>query len=84
MLLTYGVVASDVPDCETDFLIACSLFLAISWCGEFTGAHVNPAVSLGLWVNSRYSNIMSYVLAQLSGAFVGALFGTGSLTQPTW
>lgn len=46
MLLTYGVVCSDIEGCPTDFFIACSLFLAISWAGEFTGGHVNPAVTL--------------------------------------
>lgn len=76
MLLTYGVVVADVPGSETDFLIACSLFLAISWCGEFTGGHVNPAVSLGLWIYEKYDHLWSYIIAQFAGALTGAIFGT--------
>jgi glycerol uptake facilitator-like aquaporin len=76
LLLTYGVVCSDIDSAPTDFFIACSLFLAISWCGEFTRAHVNPAVSLGIWISQRYPLIISYVLAQILGGFIGSMLGT--------
>jgi|JI6StandDraft_1071083.scaffolds.fasta_scaffold04498_9 glycerol uptake facilitator-like aquaporin len=75
IILTYGVVCSNIEACPTDFFIACSQFLAISWCGEFTNAHVNSAVSVGLWVAAPYHHILSYLLAEFSGGFVGSLLG---------
>lgn len=46
--------------------------------GPISGCHLNPAVSLGLWVGGRFDgrDLLPYVLAQLIGAVVagGALF----------
>ena len=38
--------------------------------GHISGCHLNPAVSVGLWVSGRFSakDLVPYVLAQLSGA----------------
>jgi glycerol uptake facilitator protein len=41
-----------------------------------SGAHLNPAVTLGLWADGHsglsFSNIIAYLLGEFSGAFVGA------------
>ncbi len=44
--------------------------------GPVSGAHFNPAVSLGLALNGRFakSKVVPYVGAQVLGAFVAALF----------
>lgn len=44
--------------------------------GPVSGAHFNPAVSLGLAFNGRFakSKVVPYVLAQVIGATVAALF----------
>ena len=42
--------------------------------GPISGAHFNPAVSVGLWAGGRFpgSHIAPYVLAQVVGGIVGA------------
>jgi aquaporin Z len=42
--------------------------------GPTSGGHFNPAVSLGLWAGGRFprERLLSYIGAQLAGAFVGA------------
>jgi glycerol uptake facilitator protein len=42
--------------------------------GQFTGAHLNPAVTLGLWVNGTIDGgvIYKYFIGEFLGAFIGA------------
>src|SRR4051794_10091502 len=42
--------------------------------GHISGCHLNPAVSVGLVVAKRFpaSNLLAYVIAQVSGGIVGA------------
>jgi glycerol uptake facilitator protein len=54
------------------FAVMSALFVAIA-CGS-REANINPAVTLGLAVaTGSYSKVVSYSLAQMSGAFVGAI-----------
>lgn len=49
--------------------------LAIYGVGRISGAHINPAVTLALFVNGDLPGelVLGYMLAQLAGAFVGAI-----------
>ncbi|MBK8291692.1 MAG: aquaporin family protein [Flammeovirgaceae bacterium] len=49
--------------------------LAIYAVGEFSGAHLNPAVTLGLAINGdfEWSMVLGYIISQLAGSFVGAI-----------
>lgn len=42
--------------------------------GSISGAHLNPAVSLGLWAAGKFpaKDLMPYIGAQLGGALIGA------------
>jgi glycerol uptake facilitator protein len=45
------------------------------WCvGEASGAHLNPAVTLGLFAAGQFASekVAGYLIAQFAGAFVGA------------
>ena len=53
------------------FAVMCGIFTAVA-CGS-SGAHLNPAVTLGVAVrNHDFSQFLPFVLAQMLGAFVGA------------
>ena len=49
--------------------------IAVSWIGRESGAHINPAVTLGFWLMRKLDlrAAVGYVIAQLLGACVGAL-----------
>lgn len=42
--------------------------------GHISGAHLNPAVSVGLWVGGRFDrkDLIPYILAQVAGGIVAA------------
>src|SRR5690606_8460361 len=52
-----------------------SVSMAIYAVGQFSGAHINPAVTLGLAVTGAFpwDQVAGYFAAQLAGAFVGAV-----------
>ena len=53
------------------FAVMCGVFIA----GPFTGAHLNPAVTLGLAFAGSFpwTDVAGYVVAQLLGGFLGAV-----------
>jgi glycerol uptake facilitator-like aquaporin len=74
MMLVFAVNASTVP-----VGIMLMFFSTILICGPITGGHINPAVTLGVFV-LNYSNAKSnllwlavYWIAQISGAMMGVL-----------
>ena len=52
-----------------------AVFVAV-WCvQDASGAHLNPAVTVGLWAAGKFSlfKVFAYVAAQMIGAFLGAV-----------
>lgn len=53
--------------------------------GHISGCHLNPAVSVGLWVGGRFSakQVLPYILSQVAGGIAGAailyLIASGSV-----
>jgi glycerol uptake facilitator protein len=49
--------------------------LAVYAVGRISGAHLNPAVTLALFVNGDFSadKVMGYMIAQFTGAFAGSV-----------
>lgn len=53
------------------------VLICLCYCiGNISGCHVNPAVSLGVWLSGRmtFKEFIGYVVAQLIGAAIGAGF----------
>ncbi len=52
-----------------------AVFIGVSVAGPYSGAHLNPAVSIGLAVANKFdwALVPGYVLAQFIGAMLGAL-----------
>ena len=53
------------------FAVMCGVFIA----GPYSGAHLNPAVSLGLAIAGSFAwaEVLPYIVAQMLGGFLGAL-----------
>ena len=49
--------------------------LAIYAVGRFSGAHLNPAITVALWAAGDFEAglVVGYILAQFTGAFAGAV-----------
>jgi aquaporin Z len=60
----------------TGFLFGCvGASIAVSHVGKESGAHINPAVTLGFWLMQKLDSrtALGYVFAQLVGAYLGCL-----------
>lgn len=51
-----------------------SVFVGVVVAGPYSGAHLNPAVTIGLAIAGKFAwaNVLPYVVAQMLGAFLGA------------
>lgn len=58
-----------------------AVFFGVFAVGAYSGAHINPAVSFGLWVDTLLGGgsgfgtgqLLAYIAAQMIGAFLGAV-----------
>ena len=52
-----------------------AVFIGVTVAGPYSGAHLNPAVTLGLAIVGKFpwASVLSYIAAQLIGAFIGAI-----------
>ena len=53
------------------FAVMCGVFIA----GPISGAHLNPAVTLGLAATGKFawSGVCGYIITQMIGGFLGAV-----------
>jgi len=75
-----GVVLKGTKSENAGWLTICiawglAVTFAIYAVGNFSGAHLNPAVTIGLAIHGDFdwSMAFGYILSQLGGAFVGAV-----------
>jgi MIP family channel proteins len=56
-----------------------ALAIVVSMTMNISGGHINPAVTIGLWIANRFEGrrVGVYILAQLLGALVGAALVKG-------
>lgn len=69
---TTGGAVTHVGIAITFGLVVMAMIYAL---GDVSGAHLNPAVTIGFWVARRFSGrqVPGYVAAQLAGAFAASL-----------
>ena len=83
ILLGNGVVANvvlkDTKGQDSGWIVitwgwAMAVFVAVFTVAAFSGAHLNPAVSVGLAVAGKFewARVPAYVVAQFLGAFIGS------------
>jgi aquaporin Z len=67
---TFGSV-SHVGIALTFGLVVTAMIYAI---GDVSGAHINPAVTVGFWVSGRFArqSVVPYVMAQIAGALLAS------------
>jgi len=52
-----------------------AVFVAVACVGQYSGAHINPAVTVGLAIAGKFdwALVPTYILAQMIGAFLGSI-----------
>jgi aquaporin Z len=84
VILDFGkgsIVVQILPNAGWRRLITGFLFgttgalIALSPLGKESGAHINPAVTLGFWLMGklRARHVLGYLIAQITGAAIGAV-----------
>lgn len=85
-----AVLAAGIPNVGIGYVgvsvaFGLSVLTMIYAVGHISGAHFNPAVTLGLWVGKRFDSkdVLPYIAAQIIGALLAAtvlyLIASGSL-----
>jgi glycerol uptake facilitator-like aquaporin len=74
-----AVLAATFPDTGIGWLgvslaFGLTVLTMVYAIGPISGAHLNPAVSLGLWIGGRFKarELPGYIIAQVVGGIVGA------------
>lgn len=75
-----NVVTRDTKGAASGWIVittgwALAVFVAVIIAGPYSGAHLNPAVTLGLALagNFPWQDLLPYALCQMAGAFTGAV-----------
>ena len=60
-----------------------AVFVGITVAGPYSGAHLNPAVTIGLAIAGKFAwaNVLSYIGAQMLGPAYGRIFGLGNVLR---
>lgn len=68
----------------TPLAIGFALMVLVYATGHLSGGHLNPAVSLGVWLRGGITagDFFAYVIAQLVGGALGALIGMAVFPAP--
>ncbi|MEG1935336.1 MAG: MIP/aquaporin family protein, partial [Rikenellaceae bacterium] len=75
-----NVVTRDTKGAASGWIVittgwALAVFVGVLIAGPYSGAHLNPAVTLGVAAagNFPWVDVLPYAIAQLTGAFFGAV-----------
>ena len=83
-LLDRPVAGPSYNSVATPLAFGLALLVVVASIGHVSGGHVNPAVTLGLAATGRFPwrYVPAYLLAQLTGALLGALATWATLGTP--
>lgn len=89
LFATHSVARSWIPPAHLRYLLAGMVLggvgglVAITPLGRTSGAHLNPAVSLGLFTEGKMKplDLIAYIVAQLAGATLGTWLGSLAFPQ---
>lgn len=77
--LNSSMIESSIAGVFSSIFISLCLFISIVLAGQFTGGHMNPAVTLGFMMKKEgripILRGLLYMAAQISGAWIGSLMG---------
>lgn len=78
-ILTFSILGSITQQTPTSIIAGITLLLIVYMLGGISGAHVNPAVTAGLWAVKKISSVDAtfYILAQCIGAFAAQFLFLG-------
>tara|TARA_B100001063_G_C16768664_1_gene560170 strand:- start:354 stop:653 length:300 start_codon:yes stop_codon:yes gene_type:complete len=75
-----AIFAAGIPDLGIGFVGVALAFgltvLTMAYAiGHISGAHLNPTVSIGLWVGGKFESkdLLGYIIAQVVGAIAAAV-----------
>lgn len=79
MILTFAVLSSLAQQQAVSIVASITLLLLVYVFGGISGAHVNPAVTAGVWILKKISsvNAVAYIVAQCIGAFAAQFLFRG-------
>ncbi len=75
-----GSIALGWSSFAVSFTFGLAVCIAIICFGPVSGAHINPAVTLGFWRSGHLDKglVLPYIVAQISGGFIGSLLSGGA------
>ncbi|MDD5751727.1 MAG: aquaporin, partial [Candidatus Peribacteraceae bacterium] len=83
LILTFAVLGSIVQQTPTSIIAGLTLLLLVYLFGGISGAHVNPAVTAGLWIVKKISSMEAsyYIVSQCLGALAAQVLFAGFIGQ---
>jgi aquaporin TIP len=81
-----GLTGAASPLIDVAFAHGITLAVVVTAFAVVSGGHINPAVTVGLWVNGSIGAARAglYIVAQLIGAFLGAIVIRATFGEEAW